>query len=90
MLPTLRPGQIIVATGRYRTLRPDDIVVVYHDGLEKIKRITALDDRRIFIVGDNAQASTDSRMFGWLPATAVQGKIIWPVMNITKSKRSDS
>jgi len=62
MLPTLKPGQLIV--GRYKTLKNGDVVIVRHQGLEKIKRVTAISGDSLFIEGDNPRASRDSRQFG--------------------------
>ena len=78
MLPGLRPDHIVVATGVFRRLAPEQVVIVRHDGLEKIKRIQQVRDGRVFVVGDNARASVDSRSFGWLPRQAVIAKVIWP------------
>ena len=30
-----------------------------------------------FVLGDNSQRSADSRMWGFLPATSVMGRIVW-------------
>jgi len=51
---------------------------VHHNGLEKIKRIEKLKDNRLYILGDNPTASTDSRHFGWLRAEDVLAVVIWP------------
>ncbi|HSX29437.1 MAG TPA: S26 family signal peptidase [Candidatus Saccharimonadales bacterium] len=75
MVPTLRPGAIIVAVPPHR-LRHGDIVIVVHEGLEKIKRVADIQDDSVFVVGDNPTASTDSRQFGWLPLEAVVAKAI--------------
>ena len=77
MLPTLRPGQIVIAKKPAR-VAVGDIVVVRHDGLEKIKRVAKMQDGRIFVTGDNPAASTDSRSFGWLRLGDVCGRLIWP------------
>ena len=77
MLPTLRAGQLVIAVRPYR-LRAGMIVIVYHQGLEKIKRITHIDSGKLFVEGDNAGSSTDSRSFGWLSVDVVIGKVIWP------------
>lgn len=77
MEPALRPGQIILASGLFK-YHPGDVVVLAHDGLEKIKRLEKLDDDKMFIVGDNPAASTDSRSFGWIPQSAVIARVIWP------------
>lgn len=80
MAPTLRPAQIIVASGAVRRLRPGQVVVVRHGGLEKIKRLARVDQAggQVFVTGDNREQSTDSRHFGWLPRRAVLAVVIWP------------
>jgi phage repressor protein C with HTH and peptisase S24 domain len=78
MLPVLRPGQIIIASGLFRDLRPEAVVIVYHDKLEKVKRVQKIKGDRLFLVGDNPKASIDSRSFGWLPLTSVVAKVLWP------------
>jgi phage repressor protein C with HTH and peptisase S24 domain len=78
MQPTLQPESLVLASGLFRRLAPDQVVVVRQDGLEKVKRIQKLDEGRVFVVGDNSRQSIDSRSFGWLPAAAVVGRVIWP------------
>ncbi|HEY1835444.1 MAG TPA: S26 family signal peptidase [Candidatus Saccharimonadales bacterium] len=78
MLPQFWDGRVVVASGWFGRLRPHDVVIIRHDGLEKIKRIRQINDERLFVVGDNEAASTDSRDFGWLEYAAVQAKVIWP------------
>jgi phage repressor protein C with HTH and peptisase S24 domain len=77
MAPTLTQGQLVV--GRYtRDLHPGDVVIVSHDGLEKIKRIEKHQGDLIYLLGDNAGASTDSRSFGWVHAKHIIAKVVWP------------
>ncbi|MEK7153635.1 MAG: S24/S26 family peptidase [Patescibacteria group bacterium] len=78
MIPVLKPGRIILASPRCRNLRPDDVVIIWHGGMEKIKRIQKSNGDQIFVVGDNSGRSTDSRTFGWLPVSAVRAKVVWP------------
>lgn len=80
MVPSLRPGALVVATGLYKTLRIGDVVIIRHDGLEKVKRLARIDNDRIYVLGDNPSASTDSRHFGWLSTKVITAKIIWPRM----------
>jgi nickel-type superoxide dismutase maturation protease len=77
MVPTLMPGRIVLVRS-FRTLRVGEVVIVHHDGLEKIKRITMLEDGLVFVTGDNPEQSTDSRSFGWLSEELVIGKLLWP------------
>lgn len=79
MTPKLEPGQLIVATGWYRHLHPGQVVIIEHEGKQKIKRIEQIDEEeRVFVIGDNLQASTDSRHFGWLDEKEVIGKVLFP------------
>ena len=79
MFPTLRHGQIIAATSLFGALSPGDIVIIRHHGLEKIKRIAKIEHDRLYVTGDNTAQSTDSRTFGWLNASTVLAKVIWPL-----------
>ncbi len=77
MAPTLRAGQLVVGR-QTRELRPGDVVIVSHNGLEKIKRIERQQGDLIYLLGDNGAASTDSRDFGWVQAKTIIAKVIWP------------
>lgn len=78
MLPALKPGFPVVASGRFKALDVGDVVIIRHGGLEKIKRISSIKDDRLYLRGDNQEHSTDSRTFGWLHESAVVAKVIWP------------
>jgi phage repressor protein C with HTH and peptisase S24 domain len=78
MLPSLRPGAIVLVRGRTDNIQLGDVVVIKHGGLEKVKRVQFIGDGRLFVIGDNQERSTDSRSFGWLYVSAVKGKVVWP------------
>ena len=78
MTPGLPAGTVVVALRWPRKCKVGDVVILTHNGLEKIKRITQLQDGQIFVAGDNPAASTDSRQFGWLPLSAVKARVVWP------------
>lgn len=77
MAPALTDGQIVVGR-QTRDLAPGDVVIVSHEGLEKIKRIEKHEGDLVYLLGDNTSASTDSRSFGWLPAKVIIAKVVWP------------
>ena len=80
MAPRLKPGKIIIAWTSLRRPHPGQVVIINHQGREKIKRIERIDPNndQLFLIGDNLEASSDSRHFGWLPLAAVRGQVIWP------------
>ncbi len=77
MLPALHDGQLVVGRQTHE-LRPGDVVIVSHNGLEKIKRIERQQGDLIYLLGDNPGASTDSRDFGWVQAKTIVAKVVWP------------
>lgn len=77
MAPTLAAGQLVVGR-QTRELKAGDVVIVSHDGLEKIKRIERQQGDLIYLLGDNRGASTDSRDFGWVQAKHIIAKVVWP------------
>jgi len=77
MAPSLRAGQLVIGR-QTRELQPGDVVIVSHNGLEKIKRIEKRQGDLIYLLGDNASASTDSRSFGWVQAKTIIAKVVWP------------
>lgn len=86
MIPTLRPGDWLLAT-RGGEIRRGSIVVLRHPGkgLDLVKRVKALPGERVgdgvmggneyLVVGDNAAASTDGRRFGPVPREAIEGVV---------------
>jgi hypothetical protein len=72
MAPKLRPGQLVMATPLFRRLHPGQVIIFRKNDREQIKRIEKIRDDHVFVIGDNLEASTDSRQFGWVD----QGEII--------------
>lgn len=70
----------MLATGLFRPVVPGQVFIVVHDGLEKIKRVQEVKGSQVFVIGDNPQASVDSRSFGWLPVDSIVAKVFWPRM----------
>jgi nickel-type superoxide dismutase maturation protease len=78
MSPKLMPGQILFATPMFRRLRPGQVIIVQQDGKQKVKRIERIEEDKLFVIGDNLKASTDSRHFGWLNNSDVVARVFWP------------
>ena len=79
MEPTFSQGNLIIIS-RIMTPRATDVVVVQTQYGEMLKRIVKFDESgQIWVEGDNKEASTDSREYGWLPANSVVGKVIFKV-----------
>lgn len=81
MLPVLPPGTLVIGLTWLRKPLKNSVVVVEHEGKEKIKRIQDIDNDKIFIVGDHEDGSTDSRQFGWVSITTIKAHIVWPKTN---------
>ena len=75
MLPTFSHGKIVVGW-RFRRPRVGDVVIAKHHRTELIKRVSEMQDGKVFLLGDNAEASTDSRQFGWLPSHAIVAVVV--------------
>lgn len=85
MAPALTPGTVVLGV-RFRRLRPGDIVIIRHGGMDKIKRVKLVEPERVFLIGDNLQASTDSRDFGWLDRKSILARAIWPPKRRTNER----
>ena len=79
MEPALRNGQVCwVGRGR---LRPGHIAVFvepHRPGLVSIKRIVRREGAGWWVEGDNAEMSTDSRVYGAVAESSFLGRVIWP------------
>jgi hypothetical protein len=78
MRPGLPPGRIVIAVRQSHMPRVGDVVIVSHDGGEQVKRVRSTRGAQIYVLGDDPDNSTDSRSFGWLPLSAIQGTVLWP------------
>jgi nickel-type superoxide dismutase maturation protease len=85
MVPALRHGDQLLVDIRSvrRPPRAGDVVVVQlPDRPLSVKRVVRVEsDRGLWLQGDNAFGSTDSRDLGVVPAEAVAGRVLlrlWP------------
>ena len=78
MQPSFTEGGILVGFGWFKGVMPNDVVIIHHNGREKVKRVHQVRKGELYVLGDNSELSTDSRDFGWLPLEAVTAKVVWP------------
>ncbi|MDQ4097398.1 MAG: nickel-type superoxide dismutase maturation protease [Actinomycetota bacterium] len=79
MTPTLEPGDRVLAV-RTRRVRAGDLVIVPDPRLGSrmvVKRVAAASAEGLALRGDNAAASTDSRVFGAVPLASVRGRVVY-------------
>lgn len=87
MVPALLPrDRLLVESLTYarRRPRPGEVVLAAdprEPGRELIKRVAAVTDSEVHLLGDHPRASTDSRTFGAVPVHAVRWRVAlryWP------------
>ena len=79
MRPTLEPGDRLLLA-RTRRVRPGDLVAVVDPRSDRrtvVKRVAAVSASGLTVLGDNAGASTDSRVFGTVPTDALKGRVLY-------------
>jgi nickel-type superoxide dismutase maturation protease len=83
MMPTLEPGDWLLAVRAGRIERGDLVVVRHPDqDLELVKRVAGLPGEgdlgpdRYLVVGDNPRESTDGRAFGPVSRAAIAGVVV--------------
>ena len=92
MRPALEAGDWAMATARGR-VSPGDVVVAERpdrSGLEIVKRVAARESDGWILLGDNPEASTDSRSFGPITGREVTGRVrvvYWPLWRIGRVPR---
>ena len=76
MIPTLAPGEWVVVR-RTRAPREGSVVVVRRPERLVVKRAVRRTAEGWWVEGDNAEASDDSRVFGYVPEADVLGEVRW-------------
>lgn len=84
MIPTLAPGELLLIryfSPRNQRFQVGDIVVAQVAGRFDIKRISAIGEAVVELVGDNSAVSTDSRHYGSVSKSDIVAAAIfrvWP------------
>lgn len=85
MAPGLEPGDRLLVMRSRRPPRAGDVVLAVDPrdaGRELVKRVARVDAGGVTLRGDNQAFSTDARIFGMLPVSAVQWRVAfryWPM-----------
>lgn len=79
MEPSLRDGDIVLVQ-RDQTIEVGDVVVAVHPTRRKlrlIKRVDSIDEDGVMVISDNRvdMNATDSRTFGPIPHTDIEGRV---------------
>jgi nickel-type superoxide dismutase maturation protease len=78
MAPTLLPGDRLLVA-RLGRIVPGHLVALpdpRHPGRLVVKRVAALSEGEVELLGDNPEHSTDSRSFGPVPLTSLRGRVL--------------
>jgi len=83
MVPVLKSGDIVFARKiHHMHIYANSIVIANINGKEIIKRVGIVKNGKVFLIGDNKAASTDSRTFGLVSCSVVLGKVVFWVPNV--------
>ena len=98
MSPTIHIGDIVLTDTRLETssLNRSDIIVfkrhargiVLLKRLQDIRRVDS-DSLELYVVGDNAYRSQDSRSFGWVDSTYFIGRVSGVLFSLNRENKFD-
>jgi hypothetical protein len=97
MEPAFQPGDRLIAGAWWQQARVGDVIVARNPErtppllLKRVARVLPPDGGgpRFFLSGDNPDLSRDSRHFGPLPASAVEGRVLWVYHRSGAGRRAD-
>lgn len=76
MLPTLRPGDMIL-TNKWAPVSRGNVVVAKRGHRLLLKRVERVRVGGVYLIGDNPEHSQDSRQLGWIPRRDVLGVVFF-------------
>ena len=81
MQPSLEPGDRVLVRrlGRKHVPSLESVIVTWHPQRSKlrlIKRLSRVDSRGLWLLGDNPAESTDSRQLGAVPTNLLIGEVV--------------
>ena len=81
MSPSLEPGDFVLASRLYLSLKPNDIIIVNHPIYSDIiKRIDRIDENnQLWLKGDNIYHSVSSEKMGAIDKKQLKGKVIYSI-----------
>ncbi len=78
MSPDLKGGDTIYGLRWFNTLKINDIVIVAHEGKEKIKIVTKIKDDQVYLVSGNRKKGCSRQEVGFVNIKSVKARVIWP------------
>lgn len=78
MVPVLPPGTYVYGWRWFLRLKPQRVIIFEHDDKETIKRIDAVEEDGLYVLGDHVETSNDSRHYGLIPQHNALAVVIWP------------
>ncbi len=79
MEPSIHEGIYVLVCRWCRSFSPGDVVVLRspEDGTVLVKRVKTRGKKGLFVIGDNAAVSRDSRAFGEVAEGRIIGKVVY-------------
>lgn len=82
MYPTIQDGEKLLIS-QHKKPEVGDIVSVHvnrqfgHKCEYVVKRVAAIEDDKMYLLGDNAEISYDSRYYGYVPMQMLDGVVVY-------------
>jgi hypothetical protein len=78
MVPVLPPGTVVYGWRWFHKVKPQSVVIALHDLREVVKRVDHIENDKLYLLGDHAETSTDSRHYGLVPMSEIESIVVWP------------